>query len=440
MANVVVIGAQWGDEGKAKITDLLAEEADIIIRYQGGCNAGHTVVANNETFKFHLIPSGILYKGKTCIIGPGTVINPQVLTEEIENLKRRGVDTMGLHISTLAHVTLPYHIDLDSKSEEASGDKKIGTTNKGIGPTYADKINRIGIRIEDLYDEEALNDKLDFILPQKNALLEKLYNAKGYTKEEIIEFCKKYADFLKPYIQDTNQIIKNALKSCKKILFEGAQGTMLDIDHGTYPYVTSSNPISGGACTGAGVGPTCIHKVIGISKAYVTRVGEGPFITELDNSIGERIRETGHEFGTTTGRPRRCGWFDAVVARYSVQINGLTDMAITKLDVFDEFDEIQICTSYRDRRNGIIYEDYPTNIYLHKHLEPVYETVSGWNSKISDARILEELPKNARKFLRRIEELIEIPVSIISIGAVREETIILENPVTSLKRDYLTKI
>jgi len=440
LANAVVIGAQWGDEGKAKITDLLAEYADIIIRYQGGCNAGHTVVANGETYKFHLVPSGILYPGKVCIIGSGTVINPEVLMKEINGLKEKGIDVSGLHISMSAHITLPYHIDIDGSSEKSLGKKKIGTTNRGIGPTYADKINRVGIRIEDLYDDEALNDKLDLILPQKNKVLEDIYGLKGYTKQEILDFCKKYEKELAPYVSNTQEILSNALKEKKYILFEGAQGTMLDVDHGTYPYVTSSNPVAGGACTGAGVGPTCIDRVVGISKAYITRVGEGPFVTELSDEIGNKIQDIGKEFGTTTGRARRCGWFDAVIARYSVLVNGLTDMAITKLDVLNDFDEINICVAYKDTRNGKIYEYYPTNTYMHKYLEPVYETMPGWKEDLSYAKTLEELPIDARNYLNRIEELIEIPVSIISIGAKREQTIILENPVTATGRNILTKV
>lgn len=431
MANVVVVGAQWGDEGKAKITDLLAEQADIIIRYQGGCNAGHTVVTNGEIYKFHLIPSGILYSKKTCIIGTGTVIDPEVLIAEIKDLEKKGIDTSNLHISQSAHITLPYHLDIDCSNEQFSGSRKIGTTSRGIGPTYSDKIGRTGIRIEDLFDEEALNDKLDFILPQKNAILEKIYGLKGYSKQEIIDYCMECKEALNPYISNIMEIISVALKEKKNILFEGAQGTMLDIDHGTYPYVTSSNPVAGGACTGSGIGPTYIDKVIGISKAYITRVGEGPFITELDNEEGRKIQETGNEFGTTTGRARRCGWFDAVVAKYSVLVNGLTDMAITKIDVLNDFDEIKICVAYKDTRNEKIYEQYPTNIYMHKYLEPVYETLPGWKENISKAKTLEELPVNARKFLNRIEELIGISVSIISIGANRTETIILENPVIS---------
>lgn len=428
MPNVVIVGAQWGDEGKAKITDLLSEHAELIIRYQGGCNAGHTVIANGEKYKFHLVPSGILYGNKPCIIGAGTVINPVVLVEEIENLKSKGININNLYISTCAHVTLPYHIDLDGSSEKNLGDKKIGTTKRGIGPTYADKISRTGIRIEDLYDLEALNDKLDFILPIKNDLLKNVYGLKTYTKEEILDFCKKYADLLSPFVCDVATMTRKALKDNTNILFEGAQGTMLDIDHGTYPYVTSSNPTAGGACTGSGVGPAYIDEVIGISKAYITRVGEGPFVTELSDEEGEKIRQIGQEFGTTTGRPRRCGWFDAVVAKHAVLVNGLTGMAITKLDIFNNFEKIKLCTAYKDTRNGKIYENYPTNIYIHKYLEPIYEIHEGWMCDISDVKSFEDLPVNAQKYLKRLEELIEIPIPIISYGADREETIILDNP------------
>ena len=436
MANVVVVGAQWGDEGKAKVTDLLAEHADIIIRYQGGCNAGHTVIVNDEKYKFHLIPSGILYPGKICIIGAGTVINPEILLQEIDGLKKRGVDTSNLHISPLAHVTLPYHIDIDGCSEKMLGEKKIGTTNRGIGPTYSDKIARIGIRIEDLLDDEALNDKLDSILPQKNKLLKEVYNLKEYSKEEILVFCRKYAEIVAPYARNVNEITAKALKEGKNILFEGAQGTMLDIDHGTYPYVTSSNPVAGGACTGGGIGPTFIDRVIGISKAYITRVGEGPFITELNDETGKKIQEIGQEYGTTTGRLRRCGWFDALIARHAVLVNGLTDMAITKIDIFNDFEEIKICAAYKDKRNGKVYEHYPSSIYLQKYLEPVYETLPGWKQDISKAGSIEELPINARKYLQRIEELIEIPVSVVGIGARREETIIVKNPLLEAKRVF----
>ena len=429
MKNTVVVGAQWGDEGKAKITDLLAEYADVIIRYQGGCNAGHTVVANNETYKFHLIPSGVLYNNKFCFIAAGTVIHPETFLKETQELIERGVNLSSLKISPLASITLPYHIDIDGISEQTSGKDKIGTTKKGIGPTYSDKIGRYGLKIQDLYDEELLNARLDAILPLKNKMLEKVFNSKTYSKEEMLEYCKKYAEIFRPYVcNEWVGELSKALKEDKKILFEGAQGIMLDIDYGTYPYVTSSNPIGGGAATGSGIGPTHIENVIGVTKAYVTRVGEGPFMTELLDETGERIRTIGGEFGTTTGRPRRCGWFDAVLSRYCVLVGGLTEMAITKLDVFDTFDELKVCVAYKDTRDGKIYNDYPTNINMHKYLEPVYETYKGWKEDISKAKSIDELPANAKAYLNKLEELVGIPIKIVSVGPDREQTIILENP------------
>lgn len=429
MKNTVVVGAQWGDEGKAKITDLLAEYADVIIRYQGGCNAGHTVVANNETYKFHLIPSGVLYGNKFCFIGAGTVIHPETFLQETQELIERGVNLSSLRISPLATITLPYHIDIDGISESTSGKNKIGTTKKGIGPTYSDKIGRYGLKIQDLYDEESLNARLDAILPLKNKMLEKVYGTKTYSKEEMLEYCKKYAEIFRPYVCDEwVDKLSSALKEDKKILFEGAQGIMLDIDYGTYPYVTSSSPIGGGAATGSGIGPTHIENVIGVTKAYITRVGEGPFVTELADETGEKIRTIGGEFGTTTGRPRRCGWFDAVLSRYCVLVGGLTEMAITKLDVFDTFDELKVCVAYKDKRYGKIYKDYPTNINMHKYLEPVYETYKGWNTDISKAKSMDELPENAKIYLNKLEELVGIPIKIVSVGPDREQTIILENP------------
>ena len=429
MNNTVVVGAQWGDEGKAKITDLLAQYADVIIRYQGGCNAGHTVVVDNEKYKFHLVPSGVLYGNKFCFIGAGTVIHPETFLQETQELIERGVNLLSLKISPLATITLPYHIDIDGISESTSGKNKIGTTKKGIGPTYSDKIGRYGIKVQDLFDEEALNLRLDAILPLKNKMLEKVYGTKTYTKEEMLNYCKNYAEIFKPYVCfDWVDKLTNALKEDKKILFEGAQGIMLDIDYGTYPFVTSSNPIAGGAATGSGIGPTHIKNVIGVTKAYITRVGEGPFVTELTNETGEKIRTIGGEFGTTTGRPRRCGWFDAVLSRYCVLVGGLTQMAITKLDVFNDFDELKVCIAYKDIRNGQIYKDYPTNINMHKYLEPVYETFKGWKSDISNAKSLQDLPENAKIYLNKLEELVGIPIKIISVGPDRDQTIILENP------------
>ncbi len=422
MANKVVVGSQWGDEGKAKITDILAHDADLIIRYQGGCNAGHTVVADNKTFKFHLIPSGILYKGKTCFLGAGTVILPEFFEKEVNDLIAEGIDVSGLKISPLASITMPYHTEIDGYSEQTAGKGKIGTTKKGIGPTYTDKAARLGLKVGDLYNLETLNEKLDIILPIKNKMLEKVYGLQPYTKECVLALCEKYAQIFKPYVCfEWQELLENSRN--KTILFEGAQGVMLDVDYGTYPFVTSSNPIGGGAATGSGYGPTMIDEVIGVAKAYVTRVGEGPFVTELNDETGEKIRQIGHEFGVTTGRPRRCGWFDAVIMRYSVLVGGLTSIALTKADVFDTFDEIKVCTAYKDIRDGKIYKNYPTDVFMHKYLEPVYETHKGWNSDISQIKEYEKLPENCRKYLERLEELLGVPVSIVSVGPDREQTI-----------------
>ncbi len=427
MGNVVVVGAQWGDEGKAKVTDLLSKDANFIIRYQGGCNAGHTVVVGNETFKFHLIPSGVLNKGKKCFIGSGVVVHPETFNKEINDLKARNIDLSNLKLSPLASITMPYHIDLDGASESSRNENKIGTTKKGIGPTYTDKIARVGLKVQDLYDEE-LSSKLDKILPLKNSILTKVYGLKPYSKEEILQLCKEYAQIFKPYVCENWQETLIEAKKNGNILFEGAQGVMLDVDFGTYPYVTSSNPIAGGASTGSGLGPNAIDEVIGVFKAYITRVGEGPFVTELDNEIGKQIQTIGAEFGTTTGRARRCGWFDAVVAKYSVLVSGITQIALTKIDVFDTFDEIKLCTSYRDKRNGKIYTNYPTNISLHKHLEPVYETFEGWKTDISNIQNFNDLPQNLITYLKRIEEIVGAKVSIVSVGPKREQTIMLQNP------------
>ncbi len=420
--NKIVVGAQWGDEGKAKITDLLAEKADLIIRYQGGCNAGHTVVAHNKTFKFHMIPSGILYGGKICVVGAGTVILPDSFKEEVEGLIKDGIDVSGLKISPLASVTMPYHTEVDGYSESIATKGKIGTTKKGIGPTYTDKAARIGIKVQDLYNEETLSEKLDVILPIKNKTLEKVYGLKTYTKEEVITLCKKYAEIFRPYVCfDWQEMLEN--NKDKTVLFEGAQGVMLDVDYGTYPFVTSSNPIGGGACTGSGFGPKMVDEVIGVAKAYVTRVGEGPFATELTDEIGDKIREIGHEFGVTTGRPRRCGWFDAVTMRYAVLVGGLTSVALTKIDVFDTFDEIKVCTAYEDTRDGKIYKSYPTDVYMHKYLKPVYETHKGWKKDITGIKKYNELPENCREYLSRLEQLLGVPISIVSVGPDREQTI-----------------
>lgn len=422
--NRVVVGAQWGDEGKAKITDLLAENSDMVIRYQGGCNAGHTVVAHNKTFKFHLIPSGILYKDKICFIGAGTVILPEYFEEEIQGLINEGIDVTNLKINPLASITMPWHTEIDGYSESVAGKGKIGTTKKGIGPSYTDKMARIGLKVGDLYSKESLSEKLDIILPLKNKQLKEVYGLKTYSKDEVLSLCEKYAEIFKPYVCfDWQTVLEDAKREGKSILFEGAQGVMLDVDYGTYPFVTSSNPIGGGAATGSGFGPTMIDEVIGVSKAYVTRVGEGPFVTELINETGEKIREIGHEYGVTTGRPRRCGWFDAVTMKYAVLVGGFTSVALTKIDVLDEFEEIKLCTAYKDKRTGEIYKNYPTDVFIHKYLEPVYEVHKGWMSDISKIRNYNDLPENCKKYLKRLEEILEVPISIISVGPDREQTI-----------------
>ena len=429
MRNTVVFGAQWGDEGKAKITDILARKADIIIRYQGGCNAGHTVVVDNTTYKFHLIPSGILYGNKICFIGAGTVIYPNAFRDEINELISQGVNLRGLMISPLASITMPYHIDFDGYKEQ-NDICKIGTTKKGIGPTYMDKYARTGLKIQDLYSNDTLSEKLDNILSIKNKELA-MHGLKQYSKEEILALCKEYAELFRPYVcfDWQNMLLENKDKT---ILFEGAQGVMLDVDYGTYPFVTSSNPIGGGAAVGSGFGPKMIDEVIGVAKAYVTRVGEGPFVSELNNETGTLIREIGHEFGTTTGRPRRTGWFDAVTMKYAALIGGLTSLAITKLDVFDKFEEINLCIAYRDTRTGEIYDYYPTDVFMHKYLEPVYETFKGWMNDITSVKSYEDLPYEAKVYLNRLEELIGLPVSIVSVGPDREQTI--------YKTDYLKEI
>ena len=404
---------------------MLAEKADLIIRYQGGCNAGHTVVTNGKTYKFHLIPSGILYKNTICLIGAGTVIHPESFEKELNELKAEGVDFKNLKISPLASITMPYHIEIDGYSEAHAGKGKIGTTKRGIGPTYTDKMARIGFKIQDLYSYEALNEKIDMILPIKNKTLKNVYGIEEYTKDCIISLCEKYAELFKPYVCNDWQDLLNRYKD-KTILFEGAQGVMLDIDYGTYPFVTSSNPIGGGASTGSGYGPTMIQEVVGVSKAYVTRVGEGPFVSELTDETGKMIQEVGHEFGVTTGRPRRCGWFDSVIMKYAVLVGGITKVALTKIDVFDDFDEIKICTAYKDCRNDKVYTSYPTDVFIHKYLEPIYETMPGWKTSLSDIRKYEDLPENAKKYIAKVEDLIGAPIGIISVGPDREQTIFVD--------------
>ncbi len=427
MKNTVVVGAQFGDEGKAKITDLLAVNADFIIRYQGGCNAGHTVVVDDKKYKFHLVPSGILYENKTCFIGAGVVIYPESFKAEIEELKKEGVSEeqfkKNLKISPLANITMPYHIDLDGAGESSLGKNKIGTTKKGIGPTYTDKYARVGLRVEDLFNEVALNNKLDIILPLKNKVLKEVYGLKTYTKEEILEKLMEYKKLFEPYVCfDWQEVLRDAKKN-KTVLFEGAQGVLLDIDYGTYPFVTSSNPIAGGAGVGGGMGPLAIEEAIGVFKAYITRVGEGPFVTELTDEVGDSIQTIGAEFGVTTGRKRRCGWFDGVIAKYSVLVGGISTIALTKLDVFDTFDEIKLCTAYKNKKTGVVTELYPTNVAEHYDYEPVYKTFKGWMSDISKIKKYEDLPENAKIYLSYLEEYLDCKISIISVGPDREQTI-----------------
>ena len=427
MPALVLIGAQWGDEGKGKITDFIARKADVVCRYQGGNNAGHTVVVDNKTYKLHLIPSGILYPGKTCIIGGGVVLDPQVLFEELEYVKKNGLDISGLKISDSAHVIMPYHKRLDEIQEDSRGLHKIGTTKKGIGPCYTDKISRLGIRVVDLLDEKGFKEILEKNLAEKNLFLKKIYNLPSFNFTEIYESYMEYGEKIKPYVIDASLLLNNMLAENKNILFEGAQGTLLDVDHGTYPFVTSSNPIAGGACVGAGIGPTKINNVLGVIKAYTTRVGEGPFPTELTGEIGDLIRETGFEFGTTTGRPRRCGWFDAVILKYAVRINGITQLAVTKLDVLDNLDEVKICTGYKYKDDFI--KDFPRNLQQLMDCEPVYEIMPGWKQDTSRIREYKRLPTDAKRYLERIEEIGGVKMNIISLGPSREQTILIDNKI-----------
>ena len=436
MANVVVIGAQWGDEGKGKITDLLSRSADVVVRYQGGVNAGHTIVVNDRVLKLHLIPSGILYADTTCLIGSGTVIDPRVMLGELDMLLSYGIDISGLKVASTAHVTMPYHRLLDQAMEQRRGDRRIGTTGRGIGPTYADKAERNGIRILDLLDAQRLRDRLMGPLAEKNDLLVRIYGLDPLDPEAVIDEYTAYGQRLAPHVVDCTRTIHEAARGRKNILFEGAQGTLLDLDHGTYPYVTSSNPVSGGACIGAGVGPTLIDRVIGVAKAYTTRVGEGPFPTELEGSLNDHLCDRGGEYGTTTGRRRRCGWFDGVIGRYAVQVNGLDCLAITKLDVLDELDEIQVCVAYE--LGGERIEHFPSSADDFARCRPVYETLQGWQCSTADCRSLDDLPATARTYLRFLADLMEVPIAIVSLGAQRDQTIVVEDPIHGPKRALLS--
>ncbi len=421
MSVIVIVGMQWGDEGKGKIIDVLTEGADIVIRYQGGHNAGHTVVINNEKFILHLIPSGILHSEKLCIIGNGVVIDPEALINEMEGLRKRGVRVdNNLIISKTAHIIMPYHVILDNISEK-TGKTKIGTTGRGIGPAYTFKAQRTGIRMCDLIEPGYFKGRLKDNLIEVNFLLKNRYGLDTINFDDVYQRYMGYADILKPYIKDTEIIINDAIDKKKNILLEGAQGTLLDVDHGTYPYVTSSNPVAGGACIGAGIGPTKITGVYGVVKAYTTRVGEGPFPTELKDSLGDRLRERGGEYGATTGRPRRCGWLDMVTLRHSVMVNGVNGIIITKLDILDGIDKIKICTAYRYR--GEIIESMPKDFMTLSGCEPVYMEMDGWNDVTTGIRDYSDLPMNAKRYLETIEEMLGVPVVMISTGQKREQMI-----------------
>ncbi|BFP53483.1 adenylosuccinate synthase [Streptomyces fimicarius] len=421
MPALVLLGAQWGDEGKGKATDLLGGSVDYVVRYQGGNNAGHTVVVGDQKYALHLLPSGILSPGCTPVIGNGVVVDPAVLLSELSGLNERGVDTSKLLISGNAHLITPYNVTLDKVTERFLGKRKIGTTGRGIGPTYADKINRVGIRVQDLYDESILEQKVEAALEQKNQLLAKVFNRRAIEAGKVVEDMLQYAEQIKPFVADTTLILNDAIDEGKVVLFEGGQGTLLDVDHGTYPFVTSSNPTAGGACTGAGVGPTKISRVIGILKAYTTRVGAGPFPTELHDEDGEALRRIGGERGVTTGRDRRCGWFDAPIARYATRVNGLTDFFLTKLDVLTGWEQIPVCVAYEI--DGKRVEELPYNQTDFHHAKPIYENLPGWSEDITKAKTFSDLPKNAQGYVKALEEMSGAPISAIGVGPGRTETI-----------------
>ncbi|WP_027964560.1 adenylosuccinate synthase [Halalkalibacillus halophilus] len=427
MTTAIVVGTQWGDEGKGKITDFLAKQADVIARFQGGDNAGHTIKFNDVTYHLHLIPSGIFNKDKWCVLGNGMVINPKALLKEMKYLESYDVSFEHLRISSRAHVIMPYHIELDRLQEEQKGvDKQIGTTKKGIGPAYSDKINRCGIRIADLLDDELLYDKIKEQVEEKNIWLEKLYNQPPINVDEVYEQYKAYGEKIAPYVTDTSMLLDEALQNNRKILFEGAQGVMLDVDHGTYPYVTSSSTSAAGVATGSGIGPNKIDYVVGVSKAYTTRVGDGPFPTELDDEIGEQIRKVGKEYGTTTGRPRRVGWFDAVVVNHASRTSGMTDISLNSLDVLTGIEELKICTAYE--LDGEIIKGYPASLKELSKCKPVYETMPGWNEDLSQVTQFDDLPETTQNYVKRIEALTGVPVAIFSVGPDRDQTIVRYSP------------
>ena len=428
MANIVIVGTQWGDEGKGKVVDVLAEKTGVIVRFQGGNNAGHTMVVNGESFISHLVPSGILHPGKLCLIGNGVVVDPGVLIQEIHGLRKRDISITpeNLLVSENAHLIMPYHKLIDHGREKLKGKQKLGTTGRGIGPCYEDKVTRRGIRFCDLIDGNAFKEKISSVLDEKRFYLQAFLKSDSVEMADILKEYEPYAEALKPHVTNVSIVLNQAVKEGKNILFEGAQGTHLDIDHGTYPFVTSSNTVAGNACCGTGIGPTQIDKVIGMVKAYTTRVGAGPFPTELNDEIGDRIQERGAEFGATTGRRRRCGWLDAVVVRNAARLNSLTGLAVTKLDVLNGMQALKLCTAYRYK--GQTLTEFPVSLKVLEQCEPIYEELPGWSEDIGPIRDFGELPKNAADYLRRIEELVEVPVQIVSVGPGREETIVVEDP------------
>lgn len=423
MSIVVLTGAQWGDEGKGKVTDFLAEKADVVVRYQGGTNAGHTLNVADQVFKLHLIPSGILYPGKICVIGNGVVLDPAALVKEMVGLQERNIDLTQLRISDRAHLVMPYHRLLDELDEKQRGDGKIGTTLRGIGPAYMDKVNRVGMRVVDLLDELEMREKLSAILEVKNMLLAKVYGEEPFSTDRIVEEFRQYAEILRPYVTDSSVLLEKLILQNKKVLFEGAQGTMLDLDHGTYPYVTSSSPTAGGACSGTGVGPLRIKHVVGVAKSYATRVGDGPFPSEITGATADRIREIGREYGTTTGRPRRIGWLDIVVLRHASRINGLSFLALTLLDVLAGFETVKICTGYRLR--GELISHVPASLKALAACEPVFEELPGWQEDLSGIERYEDFPETAKVYVRRITQLLGVPVALVSVGPGRLQTKVL---------------
>ena len=425
MTSVVVVGTQWGDEGKGKITDFLSKKAAVIARFAGGDNAGHTIKIGNETYKLHLIPSGIFYKEKISVIGNGLVVNPKSIVTELNGLQARGIDTSNLRISNRAHVILPYHIYQDIVDEKSRGNQKIGTTAKGIGPCYQDKVARIGIRMADLLDKDIFEQKLRHNLELKNRLFTKFYETEALNFEDIFEEYYGYGQEIAKYVTDTSKILNDVLDEGGRVLFEGAQGIMLDVDQGTYPFVTSSNPVAGGVAIGAGVGPNAVQRVVGVCKAYTSRVGDGPFPTELNDETGHQIREVGREYGTTTGRPRRVGWFDSVVVRHSRRVSGITDLALNSIDVLSGLETVKICTAYD--YNGEIITEYPANLHIIEQCKPVYEELPGWSEDVTGVRTLEELPENARSYIERILELTGINLMTFSVGPAREQTNIVND-------------